>query len=306
MTDKLTSLSPGKIIDLILRMFGYMLGFMGAICVLSAGIDLFRGKDDYLSGLISGAVMLAISVGALKLGKRAGLAVDERLSRFGVNFGAGDTKPLDENSEVYREKFDTYRGTVEHVEVRKKPVDEKGKPVDSYAVQRAYRISDRDRFIVGRNRNMIQFFLGVIFWIIAFFYSNGYKAILGQGRWEFDFLSLIMVLVGIIFTFIGGLDDHVEIDKHEGWVKRDRAWVFIPFIRRYPLSQFDHVLIKRSDSEIVASLNSDASADDEIHYKVCLSGSEFLALYTFSSFFDARDLAQKVAGYTGFPVKDDF
>ena len=305
MTVKLTSLSPGKIIEVILRIFGYMLGFMGALCVLLALISLLTGKDDYLTGFASGVIMLAIAFGLLKLGKRAGLAIDERLSRFGLNPETGDIEPFAEKSEVYRDKFDTFGGRVERVEVRRKHVDEKGNPVDSYSVQKAYRISDQDRFIVGRNHSVIQFSLGVIFWIIAFFYSNGYKAVIGHGAWDIDFIPFIMVLVGIIFIVIGGLDDHVEIDKHEGWVKRDRAWFFLHFSNRFLLSQFDHVLIRRADSEKMDNFNILTSTDEDICYQVCLSGSELLNLYSFGSVFDSRDLALKVAGYNGFAMKDD-
>ncbi|MGV8073026.1 MAG: hypothetical protein AB2L11_00480 [Syntrophobacteraceae bacterium] len=305
MPDKSPFSSPGKIIEVALRLFGGMLAFMGGVCVLFSAIGLLKGDEDSLVALIVGAIMLAIGIAMFKLGKRAATAVDERLFRIRVDTDTGEVESLDEDKEVYKENFEAYGRSVERVTVRRKPVNEKGDPVESYAVQRAYRISDQNRFIVGRNRSLLQFSLGLVLWIVAFFYSNGLDVILSKGALDFDFLSFIPALVGLIFVVIGGLDEHVVIDKAESSVKRDRAWFFLRFTKLCKWHQFDHVLIRRTTSEMLDSNDNAMSGDVEAGYRVSLCGTESLDLIRFDDVFDARALARKVADYTGFVVKED-
>lgn len=73
-------------------------------------IGLLRGDEDYLIGLITGTVLLAVAIGMLKRAKRVRLAEDERLLRIRVNSTAGDIESLDENREVYHEE-DTWPPT---------------------------------------------------------------------------------------------------------------------------------------------------------------------------------------------------
>ncbi len=145
--------------------------------------------------------------------------------------------------------------------------------------------------------------IGFIFIIIAFFYSNGTNAIMDDRLLEIDFISFIMVMVGLAYLIVAGLSRYVEIDRGESWVRHGWKWFSFRFANRFPLLQFDHVLIRRLAS--CDSENAPIWQPIEEGWEVLLRGAESLNIIYSDNVTDARDLARELAGYAGLPVKEE-
>jgi hypothetical protein len=297
--------TPGEMIRFALRFFGWMLGFMGAFCLFINLFPLATGGEISFAVLVAGAGMLTAGVAIFRVSGRFGSLLDERLQGVLLNRESTRNDTVDGNTELDAGPSASPGSGIGRKAVYRKSADAPGDPADSHLAQKAYRIGDRNRFIVSRKRSMTKahYAIGVVFLIIAFFYSNGHHAVMEDGSWEIDFISLIMLLLGLANVIVAGLNRHVEIDRGEGWVKHGWKWLCFRFANRFPLYQFDHVLIRRlaSYESVDASIWQPVGAD----WEVLLRGAESLNLIYFDKVSDARELAQRVADDTGFVVKEE-
>ena len=297
--------TPGEMIRFALRCFGWMLGFMGAFCVLINLLQLATGGEISLAGLIAGAGMLTAGVAMFRVSERISTLLEELIPGVRLNRESDRHDTVDGKRDLDAGPSVSSGSGVRRKTMYRKSVDARSYPADRHLAQKVYRIGERNRFIVSRTRSMKKAYyaIGVVFLIIAFFYSNGYNAVMEKGSWEIDFISLIMMLIGLTNVIVAGLNRHVEIDRGKGWVKHGWKWLSFRFSNRFPLRQFDHVLLRR-----LASYESDDASiwqPVEAEWEVVLRGAESLNLLYFDNVSDARELAQKVANYTGFAVKEE-
>jgi hypothetical protein len=143
--------TPGEMIRFALRVFGWMLGFMGAFCVLINLLPLATGGEISFTGHIAGAGMLTAGVAMFRVSERLSSLLDERVPGVRLNRESTRYDTVDGNRELDAGPSASPGSGIGRKAVYRKSADARGDPAYSHLAQKAYRIGDRNRFIVSRS-----------------------------------------------------------------------------------------------------------------------------------------------------------
>jgi hypothetical protein len=134
--------------------------------------------------------------------------------------------------------------------------------------------------------------LGCIIFLVIWLMSDT------LGSFEFFFLGGWFCFAFLVMGFVY----EVRIKKSMGTVERKIGWFFITFKHRYPLKDFDKVVIVSTFFRSSYDHTRERYHQREPSFKVNLIGDRQLNLFVCSSLLEARETGQAVADYFEYPL----